>query len=62
MILNLFDREVIKMNEKINPKKKKYEPIEIDVRVVDGADVITTSSPVVVSEHDNAYMSFRFFE
>lgn len=50
------------MNEKMNPKKKKYEPIEIDVRVVDGADVITTSSPVVVSEHDNAYMSFRFFE
>ncbi len=50
------------MNEKANQKKQKYEPIEIDVRIVDGADVITTSAAVSISEHDNAYIGFDFFE
>lgn len=52
------------MNEKMKQKKQKqkYEPIEIDVRIVDGADVITTSSPIATSEHDNAYIGFDFFE
>lgn len=52
------------MNEKIKQKKQKqkYEPIEIDVRIVDGADVITTSSPIAVKEHDNAFLGCDFFE
>lgn len=50
------------MNEKMKEKKQKYEPIEIDVRVVEGTDVITTSSPVPASEHDNGYLFFGFFE
>ena len=50
------------MNEKMNPQKQKYEPIEIDVRVVEDADVITTSSPIHTRQHDNAYLSFSFFE
>ena len=50
------------MNKKFMPEKQKYEPIEIDVRVVDSADVITTSAPVSESEHDNAYIDFDFFD
>ena len=50
------------MNAKKKKEKQKYEPIEIDVRVVEGTDVITTSSPVIVSEHDNGYLDFDFFE
>lgn len=50
------------MNEKMIEKKKQYLPMEIDVRIVDDSDVITTSSPVVVSEHDNAYMKFSLFQ
>ena len=50
------------MNEN-NKKKQQYEAIEIDVRVVDSADVITTSSPVVIAaEHDNAYYGSRSFK
>ena len=49
------------MNKKIEQKKQKYESMEIDVRVVDGADVITTSSPVETNEHDNAYVMFNDF-
>lgn len=49
-------------NEKKISQKQKYEPIEIDVRIVDGTDVITASSPVPASEHDNAYLFFGFFE
>lgn len=50
------------MNKKMPAKKQKYEPIEINVRIVDGADVITTSSPVVNSEHDNGFTDFDTFE
>ena len=50
------------MNEKTKIQKQKYEPIEIDVRRVDGADVITTSAAVSVIEHDNAYIGFDLFE
>ena len=50
------------MNKKITSKKQKYEPIEIDVRIVDGADVITTSTPVSKSEHDNGYIDFDFID
>lgn len=50
------------MNEKMIEKKKQYLPIEIDVRIVDDSDVITTSSPVVVSEHDNGYKKFSLFQ
>ena len=54
---------VIEMNEKIKQEKQKYESIEIDVRVVDSEDVITTSSPVVITaEHDNAYYGSRSFK
>ena len=50
------------MNEKNNKKKQQYETIEIDVRVVDSEDVITTSSPVATAEHDNAYSGYRLFK
>ena len=51
------------MNEKMIEKKKQYLPMEIDVRIVDDSDVITTSSPVVITaEHDNAYYGSRSFK
>lgn len=50
------------MNEKNNKKKQKYESIEIDVCIVDNVDVITISSPVSTSEHDNAYTLFGIYE
>ena len=50
------------MNGKIKQQKKKYLPIEIDIRVVDDADVITTSAPVTSSEHDNDFGDFGDFE
>jgi hypothetical protein len=60
----VYDQEVNEMNEKtkLQKQKQKYEPIEIDVRRVDGADVITTSAAVSVIEHDNAYFGFDLFE
>lgn len=44
----------------MNEKKQKYEAIKIEVREVENADVITTSSPIY-SEHDNGYIDFNFF-
>ena len=33
-----------------------YEKILIEINLINNEDVITTSSPVEISEHDNAYI------